>query len=279
MSNAVFQLSKLQKPALLRKAQPNALTSRKPLVCKALNNLPSTAPLTRTIRTSTISSRTSTVDIMSTVQDWDAEEDDSVFENYSHATTMDLFNARFKWLVFFSVGLVVSAAVDFDELLQQHPSLSFFLPLIIGYAGNSGSQTTCAIIRALALKQVSYNQIVKVVAKESAAGAMMGSMIGCAIFCVTQASGYVSADVGFCVALSLPLVSVWSNALGAFLALTSDKLKFDAALTAAPLMTTIVDSTGLVIYFIVSDHVIRGNWTGAARDAVMAIMSAPSLPH
>lgn len=64
--------------------------------------------------------------------------------------------------------------LDFDDLISKHVELSFFVPLIMGHGGNTGSQSTCAVIRALALKQVSFRDVVGVVAKESTAGCLMG---------------------------------------------------------------------------------------------------------
>jgi Mg/Co/Ni transporter MgtE len=74
------------------------------------------------------------------------------------------------WYAFFTCP-------DFDDLISKHVELSFFVPLIMGHGGNTGSQATCAVIRALALKQVSFRNVLGVVAKESAAGCFMGEPV------------------------------------------------------------------------------------------------------
>ncbi|GAX75138.1 hypothetical protein CEUSTIGMA_g2582.t1 [Chlamydomonas eustigma] len=190
---------------------------------------------------------------LSVDESWEEDETD-----YRDVTTATIVKMRTGWLAIFCVGLVLAAGVvrDFDDLIAQHVELSFFVPLIMGHGGNTGSQTTCAVIRALALHQASFKNVAQVVAKEAAAGFIMGAVLGSAIFALSLGTHSISPEIGLVVAISLPVVSVWSNGLGAFLTLASSKLHLDPAMTSAPLMTTIVDTTGLVIYFLIAEAVM-----------------------
>lgn len=175
-------------------------------------------------------------------------------EDYRQDTVFELVRSRTGWLVFFSVGLLVAAFVveEFEEVLTKHVQLSFFVPLIIGHGGNTGSQSVTTVLRALALKQLSYRDVFRTVAKEAGAGCLMGAVLGLFILAFSAIWAGISTKVGVVVAIAIPLVSLWANGLGAFLTLAADKLKFDPAVTSVPLMTTIVDSTGLMIYFYIA---------------------------
>ena len=105
-------------------------------------------------------------------------------------------------------GLTRCTHADFDDLISKHVELSFFVPLIMGHGGNTGSQATCAVIRALALHQVSFRNLASVVAKEAAAGAIMGALLGTSIFALSMLTHSVSPEVGLVVAVSMP---VWAK--------------------------------------------------------------------
>jgi len=137
----------------------------------------------------------------------DEAEMESFSENYAAKSTLDIVRERTGWLGAFCIGLVLAAGVveGFDELIAKHVELSFFVPLIMGHGGNSGAQATCAVIRALALKQISFRNVGAVVAKEAAAGAAMGTAIGSVICLLSLLTHAVSPDVGLAVACALPV--------------------------------------------------------------------------
>lgn len=174
--------------------------------------------------------------------------------DYGRESIVDIARTRTGWLVAFCVGLLLAALVveQFEDVLEQHVELSFFVPLIMGHGGNTGSQSVTTVIRALALKQISNKDMARVVLKEAGAGCMMGAVLGLAILGFSCLWPAISTPVGATVAIALPLVSLWANGLGAFFTLLADRLRFDPAVTSVPLVTTIVDSTGLVLYFYVA---------------------------
>lgn len=174
------------------------------------------------------------------------------FADYGKQSIFEIARSRTGWLVAFCAGLLLAALVveQFEDVLERHVELSFFVPLIMGHGGNTGSQSVTTVIRALALRQVhAQRDAARVVLKEAGAGAMMGALLGLAILAFSFAWPGISPSVGAVVAVALPLVSLVANGLGALLTCTADRLRLDPAVTAVPFMTTLVDSLGLVIYF------------------------------
>lgn len=173
---------------------------------------------------------------------------------YSHYGILDVVKERWGWLVFFFAGLLFAAFVveSFEDMLEKNVQISFFVPLLMGHGGNTGSQTVSTVIKALALKQIKQRELASVVWKEACAGVLMGALLGAIVLAASFVWPGLDSEVGAVVAIALPVVSLWSNGLGAFLTLVADRYKMNPAVTSVPLLTTIVDSTGLVIYFYIA---------------------------
>lgn len=179
--------------------------------------------------------------------------------NYAEETVFTCFRSRVGWLGLFLLGLWSAAFIidAFEKTLQANGELAHFVPLIIGQGGNAGSQAVSSVIRAMAGKEIDLpsehsRSAGWVVAKESAVGALCGMALGLFLWVVGFCCGVVSFHVGAVVCISLPLVSLWANFLGSALPLLAVRLRRNPAVTSAPLMTTIIDSTGLLIYFYVA---------------------------
>lgn len=176
--------------------------------------------------------------------------------SYGEESVCAAFKSRVGWLGLFLIGLWSAAFIidAFEHTLQANVELAHFVPLIIGQGGNAGSQAVSSVIRALAGKEIDVHSRPSgwVVAKESAVGALCGLVLGVFVLAVGVAFRIVSFNVGVVVCISLPLVSLWANFLGAALPLLAARLRRNPAVTSAPLMTTIIDSSGLLIYFYVA---------------------------
>eukprot|EP00244_Chara_vulgaris_P009881 TRINITY_DN4338_c0_g1_i1.p1 TRINITY_DN4338_c0_g1~~TRINITY_DN4338_c0_g1_i1.p1 ORF type:complete len:205 (+),score=30.30 TRINITY_DN4338_c0_g1_i1:230-844(+) len=179
--------------------------------------------------------------------------------HYRKEGIIDCVKARGGWLLFFFVGLMMAAGVieTFEEVLKKEVELSYFVPLLIGHGGNTGSQSVATVIRALALGQVSPADLPYVLRKEALTGCSIGGILGLLILVVAYLYQGISTRVGITVAVALPLVSLWANVLGGLFPLLAVKFGYNAAVISTPFMTTIVDSTGLVIYFIVAKALIN----------------------
>jgi magnesium transporter len=143
--------------------------------------------------------------------------------------------------------------------------LAVFIPLIISSGGNSGSQATTLIIRALALREVRLRDWWHVFRRELAAGLGLGSILGVLgftrILIWHEAFGSYGVHgllIAFTVAMSLVGVVLWGTLIGSSLPFVLRRLGFDPASASAPFVATLVDVTGLVIYFTFASLLLRG---------------------
>eukprot|EP00959_Pyramimonas_sp_CCMP1952_P435132 9111352-Pyramimonas_sp.AAC.2 len=166
---------------------------------------------------------------------------------------------RGGWLLVFFFGLILAAVVveRFEEVLKEEVELSYFVPLLIGHGGNTGSQSVATVIRAIALGHVKPRNLFFVLRKEIISGFIMGCGLGILIFCMSIVWEGFSPQVGLTVAVSLPIVSLWANMLGGLFPLVAVYLGYNPAVTSAPLMTTVVDSSGLIIYFMIAKWILN----------------------
>jgi magnesium transporter len=144
----------------------------------------------------------------------------------------------------------------FESTLSQVVSLAFFVPLLIGTGGNSGSQTTSTIIRALAIGDVDTKDILRVYWHESRVGLVLGAMMAAVAFIRALTWG-TTVWVAIAVAVSIWAIVLWANSLGALLPIIAHKLRIDPTVVSGPVMSTLVDATGLFIYFTIARTILR----------------------
>ncbi len=172
---------------------------------------------------------------------------------YRSSGVLLLVRKRVVWLLLLFVAEAYTGTVlrDFQDELTQVVALSFFIPLLIGTGGNMGSQTVTLIVRAMALGEVSLRDIAWIVFKEMRVGLIIGGIMALVAFGRAWLLG-VGADIGGVVALTILAICLWSATVAAALPLLLRALKIDPAVVSAPLITTLVDGTGLVIYFTIA---------------------------
>lgn len=174
---------------------------------------------------------------------------------------------RAGWLAALFLGemLTASAMGHYEAEIARAVVLALFVPLIISSGGNSGSQATTLIIRAMALGEVTIGDWWRIIRRELAAGLSLGVILACiglvrilswqALF-HTYGSHY--AEVAGTVALSLVGVVAWGTLAGSMLPFVIRRLGFDPASASAPFVATLVDVSGLIIYFNVAQVLLRG---------------------
>jgi magnesium transporter len=166
---------------------------------------------------------------------------------------------RCLWLVgLAALGLVSGYIVQsFEGLLLQFAVLATFMPMLADTGGNTGSQSATLVVRALAVREISPRDILMVLWKEFKVGLPMAILLAILAFgrvvlfagSSSRPEGYSLPSVGLAVAVALGLQVLTSTLIGAFLPLAAARLKVDPAIVASPALTTIVDITGLIIYF------------------------------
>ncbi len=168
-----------------------------------------------------------------------------------------LVRRRLGWLLFlFVAGFLTSSVLNsYEADLKTVAALTAFIPLIIGTGGNVGSQTVTTLVRAMAVGEIQLRDIGWVVAKELAVGLTMGLVM--ALIAFGRARYSEGSEVGLVVAATIIVVTLWSATVAAVLPLVLRRLRVDPAVVSAPLITTLVDATGLLIYLTIARLVIE----------------------
>jgi magnesium transporter len=176
---------------------------------------------------------------------------------YFAAPLLRVIRKRIGWLLLLFVAETFTGTVLrlFEHELATVVALSFFIPLLIGTGGNTGAQTVSTLIRGLALGDVRARDIWRVIARELLSGLVLGSILGVVAFgrALVWQTGYPLATV---VGLSVVAICTWANVMGALIPLAAHRLKIDPAVVSAPLITTLVDATGLAIYFLIAKAIL-----------------------
>ncbi len=169
---------------------------------------------------------------------------------YRLASVPLLFRKRIGWLLLLFVAEAYTGTVlrDFSDELSAVVALSFFIPLLIGTGGNVGSQTVTLIVRAMALDELSLRDVAWIALKELRVGLLLGAVMAVVAFGRAQLLG-VGIEVGLVVAITILAICLWAATVAAVLPLALRRLRIDPAVVSAPLITTLVDGTGLIIYF------------------------------
>jgi len=216
-----------------------------------------------------------TVDDMFDVAEEEATEDiqklggmEALDEPYMTIPLMRMVKKRATWLIILFLGelLTATAMQGYNGEIEKAAILAMFLPLIISSGGNSGSQATTLVIRAMALGELRLGDWFRVVRKELLSGLSLGLVLGTIgffritlwqylhIFNYGQYHWLVALTVG----IALVGVVLWGTLSGAMLPFLLRRCGLDPATSSAPFVATLVDVTGLVIYFNVALFILRG---------------------
>jgi magnesium transporter len=165
---------------------------------------------------------------------------------------------RIGWLLLLFVAETFTGTVlrHFEDELSAVVALSFFIPLLIGTGGNAGSQTVTTIIRSLALREIKLRDSWRVLTREAVTGLTVGLLIGAIAFGRALMWG-AHTPLAWTVAITVLAICVWSTTVGSVIPLLAERLNIDSAVLSAPLITTLVDATGLVIYFRIAKMILR----------------------
>jgi magnesium transporter len=182
-------------------------------------------------------------------------EDDDEGNYWQGKVTLGV-RRRIGWLMMlFLAGTVTRWVIhSFDWVDKRFVEIDFdaFIPLLIGTGGNAGSQTVGTIIRGLALGQIQPGDTLRVVAREMLTGLILGLLLGTIGFAFTWLMLRESATFSLVIALAILGICVWANGIGALVPLLARKIGVDPALVSAPLISTLVDTTGLFIFYTIA---------------------------
>lgn len=215
-----------------------------------------------------------TIDDMLDVADEEATEDiqklggsEAFDEPYTTTPLHRMIRKRATWLVVLLLGemLTASAMAFFEHEIAKAVVLTLFIPLVISAGGNSGSQAATLVIRALALGEFKLRQWWLVMRRELVAGTVLGLILGFIGFLrialwstFTPIYGEHALLVALTVGISLTGVVLWGSLVGSMFPLILKRIGLDPATSSAPFVATLVDVTGIVLYFSVAFFVLRG---------------------
>jgi magnesium transporter len=215
-----------------------------------------------------------TIDDVFDVAEEEATEDihklagvEALEEPYSTIPLFSMVKKRALWLTILFVGEILTAVAMgfFEDEISKAVVLSMFIPLIISSGGNSGSQAATLVIRAMALGEITLSDWWLIMRREILSGLLLGSILGLIGFIqVAVLANLINVItlhwmlVGFTVMFSLIGIVLWGTLSGSMLPFILKKLGADPATSSAPLIATLCDVTGLVIYFTVAILILSG---------------------
>lgn len=178
-------------------------------------------------------------------------------EGYDSTSVWTLFSKRIVWLVILIFVNLISSGIiaAYEDVLSSALALAFFIPLLIGTGGNTGSQSATLVIRALVTGDVEMMDWGKVFLKELLVGACLGTVLGAAGAVLGLFRGGI--EIGLVVGLTMMAIVVVSNLIGMILPFGLTLLRLDPAVASSPLITTISDATGLLIYFAIASLILN----------------------
>ncbi len=188
-------------------------------------------------------------------------------EPYLEIPLLKLFKKRVVWLIVLFIGelMTISAMHQFEDEIAKVVVLATFIPLIISSGGNSGSQAATLIIQAMALREISIGDWWRIMRREIFSGLMLGltlCLMGISVialwnsFSDTLGEHYMS--LALTIGLSLIGVVLWGTIVGSMLPLLLKRLGADPAASSTPFVATLVDVTGLIIYFSMAFFILSG---------------------
>ena len=178
-----------------------------------------------------------------------------------------LFKKRVVWLIVLFIGelMTISAMHQFEDEIARVVVLATFIPLIISSGGNSGSQAATLIIQAMALREITVGDWWRIMRREIISGLLLGMtlcILGVSVIAiwhsVSETFGDYYLSIGLTIGLSLIGVVLWGTLMGSMLPLLLKKLGADPAASSTPFVATLVDVTGLIIYFSVAYLILSG---------------------
>lgn len=189
-----------------------------------------------------------------------AVEGGNVGQPYFTVPLLRVLRNRFGWLLLLMVADTLTGAVlrQFSVRLATVVQLSFYIPLLIGTGGNTGAQTVSTIIRGLALRDIRPGDLRRVLRRELVGGLLLGlalSLVGATRAWLWDGDLRLSLVIG----LAIIAICTWANIMGSLIPMLANRFGIDAAVVSAPMISTLVDASGLFIYLSIAGLVLTGS--------------------
>ena len=182
-------------------------------------------------------------------------------KTYSRATTVDLFKQRIPWLLLLMVSATFTGMIitSFETALAAQVALTAFIPMLMDTGGNSGSQSSVTVIRALSLGELEFSDLPMVLWKEVRTAVLCGIALAAVCFLkimlvdtLLLGNADITVMIAMVVCLTLVVTVFMAKSVGCVLPMVAKRLGFDPAVMASPFITTIVDALSLLVYFAIA---------------------------
>ncbi|MXF48511.1 CBS domain-containing protein [Raoultella sp. Lac2] len=179
---------------------------------------------------------------------------------YLEISPWTLWKKRSVWLLLLFVAEAYTSSViqHFEEALESAIALAFFIPLLIGTGGNSGTQITSTLVRSMALGEVRLRDVGRVIRKEMTTSLLIALTLGLA-GCLRAWMMGIGLEITLIVSLTLVCITLWSALVSSVIPLTLKRVGIDPAVVSAPFIATLIDGTGLIIYFKIAQYFLGLN--------------------
>ena len=179
-------------------------------------------------------------------------------KTYLRSTVFDLFKHRIPWLLLLMVSATFTGLIitNFESALAAQVALTAFIPMLMDTGGNSGSQSSVTVIRAISLDEIEFSDLPRIVWKEIRTAVLCGATLAAACFVkimlvdrLLMRNDSITITVAIVVCITMALTVLIAKIIGAVLPMCAKKIGLDPAVMASPFITTIVDALSLLIYF------------------------------
>lgn len=187
------------------------------------------------------------------------EGDEMDIESYLSSTFYELALKRVGWLAVFLCSLSLTAVImqGFEHTLSRQIELAYFVPLLAGHGGNTGGQTVGTVLSSLSNGSITTKDAFRVIRKEAMSGLTVGFILGSLVGPIAHYFAGISWHVSTVVFCTLPLLSFIAATLASTIPFACKAVGLDPAIIAAPAMTSFVDVTGLLSYFLIANRVFK----------------------
>ena len=178
---------------------------------------------------------------------------------YFRTGIWETWKNRIPWLLFLMISATFTGAIitRYEEALAAYVVLTAYIPMLMDTSGNAGSQASVSIIRGISLGEIEFGDLPKALWKEFRVAILCGVTLSAANFVKLMLVDRLPVQIALVVCITLVIVVLFAKAIGCTLPLLAERLHFDPAVMASPLITTIVDAVSLTVYFAIATRALH----------------------
>ena len=178
---------------------------------------------------------------------------------YMKTGIFETYKKRMPWLLLLMISATFTGAIItmYEQALSSYIILTAYIPMLMDTGGNAGSQASVSIIRSLSLQDIHFSDLPKVIWKEIRVAVICGITLSCVNFVKLITLDRLPVMIAAVICLTLVMVVIFAKLVGSCLPMLADRLGFDPAVMASPLITTIVDAVSLFTYFQLATHILH----------------------